>query len=81
MEPVSSARVLCARALTEGWAEQVINFDKLTYAGNLENLPPVADHTGYRFVQGDICDAEAVETVLREEAPDADRAFCGRIAR
>ena len=36
-------------ALREGWAEQVVNLDKLTYAGNLENLEPVADHPGYRF--------------------------------
>jgi dTDP-glucose 4,6-dehydratase len=30
--------------------------DKLTYAGNLANLAPVAEHPGYSFVQGDICD-------------------------
>ena len=58
-------------ALTEGWAERVVNFDKLTYAGNLENVAPVAEHVGYRFVQADICDAAAVENVLREETPDA----------
>ena len=34
--------------------------DKLTYAGNLANLAPVADSPRYRFVQGDICDAELV---------------------
>ncbi len=35
---------------------EVTVFDKLTYAGNLENLAPVADSPRYRFVQGDICD-------------------------
>jgi len=58
-------------ALSEGWAEHVINFDKLTYAGNLENVAPVAEHKGYRFIQADICDEAAVEKALREEAPDA----------
>jgi dTDP-glucose 4,6-dehydratase len=58
-------------ALKEGWAKQVVNFDKLTYAGNLENITPVAEHPGYRFVHADICDADAVERALRDEAPDA----------
>jgi dTDP-glucose 4,6-dehydratase len=58
-------------ALREAWAEQVINLDKLTYAGNLENLEPVADHPGYRFVQLDICDSEAIDVLFKEESPDA----------
>ena len=58
-------------ALAQGWAKQVVNFDKLTYAGNLENVAPIAGHAGYRFIQADICDAQAVEKALREEAPDA----------
>jgi dTDP-glucose 4,6-dehydratase len=49
----------------------VVNFDKLTYAGNLENLAPVDSSDRYRFVQGDICDAELVEATLGEERPDA----------
>jgi dTDP-glucose 4,6-dehydratase len=57
-------------ALAEGWARKIINFDKLTYAGNLENVASVAGHPGYRFIQADICDSEAVEKALREEAPD-----------
>ncbi len=40
--------------------QPLINFDLLTYAGNLENLAEVADRASYRFVRGDICDAEAV---------------------
>ena len=58
-------------ALNESWAERVVNFDKLTYAGNLENVMPVAEHKGYRFIQADICDEAAVEKALSEEAPDA----------
>ncbi len=42
----------------------VINFDKLTYAGNLANLDPVADNPNYSFVKGDICDPIAVEAAL-----------------
>ncbi len=50
---------------------RVVNFDKLTYAGNLENLADVAGNTRYRFVRADICDAAAVASVLHEEKPDA----------
>lgn len=39
-------------------------FDKLTYSGVEANLAPVADHPGYAFVRGDICDAEAVDRVM-----------------
>jgi dTDP-glucose 4,6-dehydratase len=42
----------------------VINFDKLTYAGNLANLDPVADNPNYSFVKGDICDPIAVEAAM-----------------
>ncbi|MEO8050503.1 MAG: dTDP-glucose 4,6-dehydratase [Acidobacteriota bacterium] len=48
----------------------VVNFDKLTYAGNLENLAPVADDARYRFVHGDICDAALVNQTLSETQPD-----------
>ncbi|MBD3336412.1 MAG: dTDP-glucose 4,6-dehydratase [Candidatus Eisenbacteria bacterium] len=40
--------------------------DKLTYAGNPANLADREGHPGYRFVQGDICDAELVEKLLAE---------------
>jgi dTDP-glucose 4,6-dehydratase len=42
----------------------VINFDKLTYAGNLANLDSVADNPNYSFVKGDICDPIAVEAAM-----------------
>ncbi len=58
-------------ALREGWADQVINLDKLTYAGNLENVQPVADRPGYRFVQADIADGPAIEALFAAESPDA----------
>src|SRR6267378_4315476 len=43
----------------------IVNYDKLTYAGNLANLESVADDTNYEFMKGDICDAAAVETAMR----------------
>src|SRR5260370_18538052 len=49
----------------------VVNLDKLTYAGNLENLASVDGHERYRFVQGDICDPERVNTLVGDERPDA----------
>lgn len=44
----------------------VVVLDKLTYAGNLDNLLPVANDPRYRFVQGDICDAKVVEPLVAE---------------
>lgn len=45
--------------------DEIVNFDKLTYAGNLENLKDLADNIHYSFVQGDIADAQAVDKVLK----------------
>ncbi len=45
---------------------RVVNFDKLTYAGNLENLEDVADNPRYHFAKADICEREAVESVFRQ---------------
>jgi dTDP-glucose 4,6-dehydratase len=50
---------------------QVVNLDKLTYAGNLENLDSVAGDARYRFVRGDIADAAFVERLFEEEKPEA----------
>jgi dTDP-glucose 4,6-dehydratase len=44
----------------------VINFDKLTYAGNLENLAEFEDYENYSFVKGDICNAELVEHIIKD---------------
>ncbi len=49
---------------------RIVNFDALTYAGNLENLADVADNPLYRFVKGDICDRSAVEKAVRENTCD-----------
>ncbi|MEC7556761.1 MAG: dTDP-glucose 4,6-dehydratase [Planctomycetota bacterium] len=49
----------------------VVNFDKLTYAGNPENLATVADSDRYEFRQGDISDRNRVEEVLKEFSIDS----------
>jgi dTDP-glucose 4,6-dehydratase len=49
---------------------QIVNFDKLTYAGNLDNVRDVEASPRYRFVRGDICDPSAVLAAL-EEGTDA----------
>lgn len=43
---------------------QIVNFDKLTYAGNLANLQDVASDSNYSFIKGDICDAVAVARAM-----------------
>lgn len=55
--------------LAEG-SHTVVNLDALTYAGNLENLAGVASNPRYRFVHGNICDAELVGGLVAEEKPD-----------
>ena len=59
------------RMLASAVENRVTNLDKLTYAGNLDNLAPVADKPNYRFVRGDICDSELIDTLIDEEQPDA----------
>lgn len=49
---------------------KIISYDKLTYAGNLQNLENLPDATRHYFVQGDICDAELVAKTLREHKID-----------
>jgi len=51
-------------------SRRVVNLDKLTYAGNLENLTSIASDARYRFVHGDICDAALVNSLVAEEQPD-----------
>ena len=50
---------------------QIVTLDKLTYAGNLENLAPVAGNPRHRFVHGDICDAMLVASIVDETEVDA----------
>lgn len=49
---------------------RLVNLDALTYAGNLDSLADVADDPRYHFVQGNICDADHVESVLRKHQID-----------
>ncbi len=58
------------RHLIENSGHEVLNFDKLTYAGTLSTVERVANSNRYRFVQGDICDAEAVRAAIGEFRPD-----------
>ena len=44
----------------------VINLDKLTYAGNLDNLKECNNMPNYRFIQGDICDAALIDKLFSE---------------
>jgi len=57
--------------LAEDPAVRIVNLDKLTYAGNLENLESVAAGPRYRFVHGDVCDAALLDSLLADEKPDA----------
>ncbi len=52
-----------------GW--KVVNLDKLTYAGNAENLADLVGSGAYRFVRGDICNGELVAEIFRSERIDA----------
>ena len=49
----------------------VVNLDKLTYAGNLENLAGFLNHTNHKFIKGDICDALLIDKILDEHKIDA----------
>ena len=59
------------RLLLQNTSFEIINLDKLTYAGNLDNLASVAGDPCYHFVKGDICDATLVGSLLEEYRPDA----------
>jgi dTDP-glucose 4,6-dehydratase len=49
----------------------IVNVDKLTYAGNLENLADIENDPRYRFERGDICDREFIDSVLASASIDA----------
>src|SRR5471030_909332 len=51
--------------------EPVVNFDKLTYAGNLNNLASLKQDVRHVFVRGDICDREQVLSLLKQHRPRA----------
>jgi dTDP-glucose 4,6-dehydratase len=52
--------------LSEHPEAEIVNLDKLTYAGNLANLSDIENQPNYRFIRGDICDARAVDEVFVE---------------
>ncbi len=54
-----------------GQAEPVVNVDRLTYAGNLENLSSVENDPLYRFVRLDICERDRIDELLRAQRPRA----------
>lgn len=56
----------CRFVLREHPEDEVVNFDKLTYAGNLENLREMEGDGRYSFVRGDICEEKVVEGVMGE---------------
>ena len=45
--------------------DQIINLDKLTYSGNLENLKDVESNPNYKFIKGDICDVDDVKLAIQ----------------
>jgi dTDP-glucose 4,6-dehydratase len=59
------------RYLIINTTDKVVNLDKLTYAGNLENLSKVSGSKRYSFEQVDICDRVEVDRVLEQHQPDA----------
>jgi dTDP-glucose 4,6-dehydratase len=58
-------------AIQENWVARLVNLDKLTYAGNLENVAPVEHEPRYRFVHGDILDSALLAQLFEEEKFDA----------
>jgi dTDP-glucose 4,6-dehydratase len=59
------------RHLIQNTSYQVLNLDKLTYAGNLASLEDVSGSERYSFDQADICDREALDRILSQFQPDA----------
>lgn len=58
------------RHIVQNTEHEVLNVDKLTYAGNLESLSSVADHPRYQFSQTDICDRTALDELFKSFQPD-----------
>lgn len=59
------------RHIIEKTSHQVLNIDKLTYAGNLESLSSISTNSRYQFSQTDICDRIALDKLFLEFQPDA----------
>ncbi|MFM2588579.1 dTDP-glucose 4,6-dehydratase [Vibrio sp. TBV020] len=59
------------RHIIENTSDEVVNVDKLTYAGNLESLTTVSNNPRYAFERADVCDPNAMARVFSEHKPDA----------
>jgi dTDP-glucose 4,6-dehydratase len=60
------------RHMVETYPEyKIVNLDKLTYAGNIDNLSDIEDRPNYKFYQGDIVDQETIEKIVVDEEIDA----------
>ncbi len=59
------------RHVIEHSEDEIVNVDKLTYAGNLNSIEPVLPTQRYSFVQADICEAEALQAIFEAHKPDA----------
>jgi dTDP-glucose 4,6-dehydratase len=59
------------RHIIQNTSDEVINLDKLTYAGNLESLTDIENNERYFFEKADICDANAVQRIFEQHQPDA----------
>lgn len=58
------------RHLVLNKGHEVMNVDKLTYAGTQTSLQPIGDRSNYRFLKADICDGRAIATMLADFRPD-----------
>ena len=56
--------------ITNKIAGKIINLDKLTYAGNIDNLSSIEDNDNYFFIKGDISNEKVVQNILRQHTPD-----------
>lgn len=59
------------RHLIQSTSHQVLNLDKLTYAGNLASLKDVATSDRYSFAEADICDREVLDLIFSQYQPEA----------
>lgn len=59
------------RHIIKNTQDDVVNIDKLTYAGNLESLTEVSDSNRYAFEHADICDKDAMDRIFAKHKPDA----------
>lgn len=58
------------RFLIDKTDHNVLNIDKLTYAGNLESLTPISENSRYQFANADICDADKMAELVADFRPD-----------